>query len=106
MLGRYSEALAASQAACGRFPDVPFVHAIRALVLAEMGLIDDAHAAVAEVRRLDPAFDPGQIANLFAHKETSTRLQAAARKRGFLSDDFGCRGAARSASEGRPRGGL
>jgi hypothetical protein len=48
-----------------------------------LGRYSEAHAAVAEVRRLDPAFDAGQIANLFVHKETSTRLQAAARKAGF-----------------------
>jgi Flp pilus assembly protein TadD len=83
MLGRYGEALAAAQAACERFPDVPFLHAIRALVLAEMGRMDDAHAAVAEVRRLDPRFDAGQLTHLFVHKETASRLQAAARKAGF-----------------------
>ena len=83
MLGRYGEALAAAQAACGRFPDVPFVHAIRALVLAEMGRMEDAHAAVAEVRRLDPRFDVGQLANVFVHTATASRLHAAARKAGF-----------------------
>jgi hypothetical protein len=61
----------------------PFVHAIRALVLVEMGRMEDAHAAVAEVRRLDPSYDAGQLANLFVHRETTLRLHAAVRKAGF-----------------------
>ena len=83
MLGRQAEALAAAEAASARFPDISFIHAIRAVVLAEAGRAEEAARAAAEVRRLDPFFRAEQFGTRFVQPQNYARLQEGLRKAGL-----------------------
>jgi tetratricopeptide (TPR) repeat protein len=83
MLGRHGEALAVAEAACNRYPEVSFLHAIRAVVLAETGRADDARKAAAEVRRLEPFFNAEEFGNRFVQPASYARLQSGLRKAGL-----------------------
>lgn len=83
MLGRHAEALAAAEATSARFPEASFIHAIRAVVLAETGRREEAARAAAEVRRLDPFFRPEQFGTRFVQPENYARLQEGLRKAGL-----------------------
>jgi tetratricopeptide (TPR) repeat protein len=54
---RYRDALTAAERQLARTPDEYFVHAMRAATLAQMGNLDEARNAAAQVRRLEPFFD-------------------------------------------------
>lgn len=81
--GRYADALAAADATLARNSKVPFVHAIRAAALAQMGLQNEARRSVAELRRLEPFFRADHFGNRFADWENRLRLEEGLRKAGL-----------------------
>ncbi len=83
LLGRYREALAAADAAIVRYPDAPFLHAIRAATLAQMGHTEAAQAAAARLRRLDPFFLSAQFGSGFINPEHYAHVQEGLRKAGL-----------------------
>jgi hypothetical protein len=83
MVGELAEALAAAEAATARYPDVPFLHAIRAVVLAESGRSEEARLAASTVRRLDPFFKEREFGTRFVQPENYARLQRGLRAAGL-----------------------
>lgn len=80
---RYTEALAACDRALADHPDLPFLHAMRAAILAQGGRLDEARVSAAEVLRLQPNFPVAELGNRFADTAIRDRLQAALRKAGL-----------------------
>lgn len=83
MLGRYPEALEVAQAAAARFPEASFVHAIHAVVLAQVGRDEDSRKSAGEVLRRDPFFKAEEFGNRFVQPENYRRLQDGLRKAGL-----------------------
>lgn len=81
--GRYPEALAACDRALADHPDLPFLHTMRAAILAQAGRLEEARQSVAEVKRLQPNFPIAEFGNRFADPAVKARLQAALRKAGL-----------------------
>ena len=81
--GRYAQALAACEAALANYPGIPFLHAMRASILAQTGRIEEARHSAAEVRRLQPNFPAADFGNRFVAPTTRERLQAALRQAGL-----------------------
>jgi adenylate cyclase len=79
---RYAEALAACERALAENPDLPYLHTMRAAILAQMDRPDEARQSVAEVRRLQPNFPIAEFGNQFADPAITQRFQAALRKAG------------------------
>lgn len=82
-LGRHREALAAADAVLRRYPKSPFVHAVRAATLAEMGNIEEAREAAGQVRQLAPFFRAREFGNRFVDPSHMARLQDGLRKAGL-----------------------
>jgi Flp pilus assembly protein TadD len=80
---RYPQALAACERALAEHPELPFLHTMRAVLLAQAGRLEEARQSVAEVRRLQPNFPIAEFGNRFADPAVRDRLQAALRKAGF-----------------------
>lgn len=80
---RYPEALAACERGLADYPDLPFLHTMRAAILAQMGRLDEARQSIAEVRRLQPNFPIAEFGKQFADPAVRDRLQAALRKAGL-----------------------
>lgn len=80
---RYPEALAACERALAEHPDLPFLHTMRAALLAQTGRLEEARQSVAEVRRLQPNFPTAEFGNRFADPAIRDRVQDALRKAGF-----------------------
>lgn len=83
MLGRYPEALAAAAAIAARYPEASFIHAIHAVVLAQVGRTEESRDSVAQVRRTDPFFKAEEFGNAFVQPEHYRRLQEGLRKAGL-----------------------
>jgi TolB-like protein/Tfp pilus assembly protein PilF len=83
MLGRYPEALAAAAASAARYPEASFIHAIHAVVLAQVGRTEESRHSVAQVRRTDPFFKAEEFGNRFVKPENYRRLQEGLRKAGL-----------------------
>ena len=56
MLEQYAEALTICRDFVDRAPNRPWGYALQAMISAELGQIDEAHAMAGEVVRLDPRF--------------------------------------------------
>jgi TolB-like protein/Tfp pilus assembly protein PilF len=80
LLGRYREGLAVVDEALTRFPDIAFLHAVRAAILAEVGNLDEARLAAARVRKLSPNFDAERFGTRFRDPAHTARIQEALRK--------------------------
>ena len=80
---RYPEALAACERALAEHPELPFLHTMRAAILAQAGRLEEARQSVAEVKRLQPNFPIAEFGNRFADPAMRDRFQAALRKAGF-----------------------
>ncbi len=80
---RYPQALAACERGLAGHPDLPFLHAMRAAILAQMGRFEEARQSAAEVRRLQPNFPVAEFGSRFAEPASRERLQAALRKAGL-----------------------
>jgi adenylate cyclase len=83
LTGRADEALATVDAFLARFPELDFLHAMRAAVLAQLGKLDEARRAAGEVRRLSPFFDAEQFATRFADTRHTASVQQALRAAGL-----------------------
>jgi TolB-like protein/Flp pilus assembly protein TadD len=81
--GRYPEALAASERALAEHPELPMLHTMHAVSLAQAGRLDEARRAAAEVRRLQPNFPVAEFGNRFADPAVRERFQVALRKAGL-----------------------
>lgn len=81
--GRYAEALAACDASLSSHPGIPFLHAMRAAILAQAGRLEEARQSAAEVRRLQPNFPAADFGSRFVAAATRERLQAALRQAGL-----------------------
>jgi TolB-like protein/Flp pilus assembly protein TadD len=79
---RYPEALAACERALAEHPELPFLHAMRAAILAQAGRLDEARQSMAEARRLQPNFPLAQFGNRFADPAIRDRFRAAFLKAG------------------------
>lgn len=79
---RYPQALAACEGALAEHPELPFLHTMRAALLAQAGRLEEARQSVAEVRRLQPNFPIAEFGNRFADSAVRDRFQAALRKAG------------------------
>jgi TolB-like protein/DNA-binding winged helix-turn-helix (wHTH) protein len=79
---RYPEALAACERALAEHPELPFLHTMRAAILAHAGRLEEARQSLAEVRRLQPNFPLAEFGNRFADPAVRDRFQAALRKAG------------------------
>jgi adenylate cyclase len=80
---RYPEALAACERALADHPDVAYLHALRAAILAQMGRLEEAGQAATEMRRLQPNFPAEELGGRFQDPAIRDRLQAALRKAGL-----------------------
>jgi TolB-like protein/class 3 adenylate cyclase/Flp pilus assembly protein TadD len=56
LAGRYREAVETAEATLRGLPEVSFIEAVRAAALAQLGQVEEAQRAAAQVRRLDPFF--------------------------------------------------
>jgi TolB-like protein/DNA-binding winged helix-turn-helix (wHTH) protein len=83
ILRRYPESLAVADAALVRFPDVPFLHAIRAATLAQTGNDAEARKAAAQVMRLDPFFRGTEFGSRLVNPQHAAHLQDGVRKAGL-----------------------
>jgi TolB-like protein/DNA-binding winged helix-turn-helix (wHTH) protein len=82
-LRRYRESVAAADTALARYPDIAFLHAIRAAALAQLGDQDAARDAAAQVVRLDPFSRVADYGTRFAKPEDTAHLQDGLRKAGL-----------------------
>ena len=82
-LRRYRESVAAADTALARYPDIAFLHAIRAAALAKLGDQDAAREAAAQVLRLDPFSRASDYGTRFAKPEHRAHLQDGLRKAGL-----------------------
>ena len=65
------------------FPDNASLHALRAATLAQLGKMEEARKAAAEVRRFSPTFRADYFGNRFASPEYEAKLQEGVRKAGL-----------------------
>lgn len=79
---RYPEALAACERALAEHAELPMLHAMRAVILAQVGRLDEARRSAEEVRRLQPNFPVAEFGNRFADPAMRARFQTALRKAG------------------------
>jgi tetratricopeptide (TPR) repeat protein len=80
---RHAEALVACDRALADHPQLPFLHAMRAAILAQMGRIDEARQSAAELLRLQPNFPAAEFGSRFADPANTQRWQTALRKAGL-----------------------
>ncbi len=80
---RYPQALAACERALADHPYLPFLHLMRAAILAQTGRIEEARQSAAEVRRLQPNFPVAEFGSRFVDPAPRVRLQAALRQAGL-----------------------
>jgi TolB-like protein/Flp pilus assembly protein TadD len=80
---RHAEALVACDRALADHPQLPFLHAMRAAILAQMGRIDEARQSAAELLRLQPNFPAAEFGSRFADPAVTQRWQTALRKAGL-----------------------
>ncbi len=83
MQGRYRESLAVADAALARYPDLAFLHAMRAAALGQMGNTEEAGKAAAQLMRLDPYFKVELFGTRFADPRHMKHLQEGLRKAGM-----------------------
>ena len=80
---RPRDALRTTDAFLARYPDNAFSHAVRAAALAELGDMEQAKAAAADVRRVSPFFQVDVFGTRFVQPELRARAQASLRRAGL-----------------------
>ncbi len=81
--GRFEEALGAADAFAALYPDVAYLHVVRAAALAQLGRLPEARKAAARARELDPLFRVENWGTRFVNPALTARLQEGARKAGL-----------------------
>ena len=82
-VGRYGDAVAATDRFLIRYPHVEFLHAARAAAQAQLANDAEAKRSAAEVRRLSPFFNVGEFGTRFLKPEHKAGLQEGLRKAGL-----------------------
>ena len=83
MADRHQEALAITGDFIARYPEITFLHAIRAATFARMNETGEARKEVALMRRLNPYFAVDQVGTRFRSPEHRDKIQAALREAGL-----------------------
>lgn len=83
MAGRHKEALAITSTFIARYPNISFLHAIRAASFVELGNIDEARAEAVQVRKISPFFQVERFGTRFRNPEHQARIQDGLRKAGL-----------------------
>jgi len=83
LVGRSADAARTFERIITRKEGNPFIYAMLAVVYADIHRDDDARAAVAEVRKLNPLFDAARFGSLFKKAEHRERLANALKKTGL-----------------------
>ena len=83
LAGRYRDSLALSDSLLVRAPDHVALNTMRAASLAELGNLDEARKAAAQVRRFSPNFSPDTWGRGFAKAEHAAKVHEAMRKAGL-----------------------
>jgi adenylate cyclase len=83
LTSRYRDALAAADRQLARIPDEYFIHALRAATLAQMGNLDEARNAAAQVKRLEPFFDAKRFGARLVDPAHRAKVQEGLGKAGF-----------------------
>ncbi len=78
--GRYAEATRVLRQGLARFPDNAFFNAVLAAALARAERLPEAQAALAEVRRANPFFDPNRFGSKFRDPEHRANLREGLRE--------------------------
>jgi len=81
--GRYSDAVAETDALLPQVPRNAFLHAMRAAALAQLGRDPEARAAAEQVRRFNPLFDPDNFGSRFEDPAHTAKLRDGLRKAGL-----------------------
>lgn len=81
--GKPREGLRAVDDFLSRHPDIAFLHALRAGLLADLGDVDAARAVADKVRRDYPGFRAGQFGTRFRDPAHTARVQDSLGKAGF-----------------------
>ncbi|HEV8689517.1 MAG TPA: tetratricopeptide repeat protein, partial [Ideonella sp.] len=82
-LRRYREALAVADEALVRYPDTAFLHAMRAVSLAQLGDLEEAQRAAGDVKRYDPYFRSAEFGSRFVKPQDMAHLQEGLHKAGL-----------------------
>ena len=83
MLDRPQQGLAAADETLASYPKAPFLHAIRAASLAQLGRMEEARAASETARRLDPFFQVEEFGTRFVKRDHYAAVQSGLRRAGF-----------------------
>ena len=83
LAGRYREAQATAESELRERPNLVFTQAVRAAAAAQLGKMDEARGAAAEVRRLDPFFKTELFGNRLVNPEHRAKVQEGLRKAGL-----------------------
>ena len=81
--GRYQEALSTTVSFIARYPNISFLHAIRAATFAELGNLDEARAEATKVRKFNPYFQIEEVGTRFRRAEHQAKIQEGLRKAGL-----------------------
>jgi tetratricopeptide (TPR) repeat protein len=81
--GRLRESIATADSFIPRYPDNPFLHAVRAAALAQEGRLDEARLSADQVRRSSPFFQVEVFGTRFVRAEDRKRAQEGLRKAGL-----------------------
>jgi adenylate cyclase len=83
LLQRYPESVAIADAGIARYPNAPYLHAMRAASLAQMGKAEEAREAAAQLKRADPFFRSAQFGDRFVDPKHMAHIQEGLRKAGL-----------------------
>src|SRR6266540_1646215 len=83
LAGRYRDALETAETTLREAPELSFVEAVRAAALAQLGQVEEARRAAAQVRRLDPFFKTERFGTRFVNPAHRQAIQQGLRKAGL-----------------------
>ena len=83
MADRNQETLTITSDFIARYPDVTFLHALRAAAFVQLGDLEEARREVARIRVLNPLFQVDQFGTRFRNPAHQEKIQAALRKAGL-----------------------
>ncbi len=83
LAGRYRDALETAETTLRGAPELSFVEAVRAAALAQLGQVEEARRAAAQVRRLDPFFKTERFGTRFVNPAHRQAIQQGLRKAGL-----------------------
>lgn len=72
---RYDEAVAVASSFMGRYPNVGFLHAVRAAALAQLGRMEEARAAAALARKANPSLQVESFGTRFRDVAYQAKIQ-------------------------------